>query len=95
MWQFVTIEAGQRKDLPTRASAAAGGAVTRLRNVGLVTHGLTHRRYEFAVYHGAVDRSVDGTNGSPRAWVTLGELDRFPLPRPHLKVAAMIAEANR
>jgi A/G-specific adenine glycosylase len=55
MWQFVTIEApscsngsngGRRsslaKGLPVRA--------TIRRNLGTVTHGLTHRRYEFDVY---------------------------------------------
>jgi hypothetical protein len=30
---------------------------------------------------------------APRAWVTLSDLDRYPLPRPHLKVAAMLREA--
>lgn len=80
MWQFITVEAGKARE----------HSLQRGKAIGKVTHGLTHRRYEFRVFHGEI---LNETNGSPRKWVTLKELDRYPLPRPHLKIAAMLQTA--
>ena len=97
MWQFVTVDA---------ADGGAGALLGRLplrvsapRKLGLVTHGLTHRRYEFDVY--ACDAAGDEPAGEaeaatssppppPRRWSTLDGLAAFPLPRPHVKIAGML-----
>jgi len=93
MWQFLTVEAptggaasmkSLAKRLPVRSS--------RLRKLGTVTHGLTHRRYEFDVYacehEGAA--TPENIGPPPRRWSTLDGLAEYPLPRPHLKVAEML-----
>jgi A/G-specific adenine glycosylase len=83
MWQFITVESGK-----SRQHALKSG-----RRIGTVTHALTHRRYEFRVFHGELlEKSGTAANGTPRAWVTLKQLDRYPLSRPHLKIAEMLRE---
>jgi A/G-specific adenine glycosylase len=89
MWQFVTLDAEVK---PTRASLRRALAV-QVKSptlLGQITHGLTHRRYEFDVF--ACDVSRDGHDPSPRRWVTLEELEAYPLPRPHVKIATMLRE---
>jgi A/G-specific adenine glycosylase len=81
MWQFVTIDASAK-------AARIRMKLTRPKRIGEVRHTLTHRRYEFDVY--AADVTCDGVDPSPRVWVTLKQLDRYPLPRPHLKVVEML-----
>ena len=82
MWQFVTVE---------RSRSIPAGA----RCLGGVTHALTHRRYHFRVL--ACDSVSDiAPNGHvTRVWVTLADLDHYPLPRPHLQVAAMLRAKDR
>ena len=89
MWQFPTVPAGAKREKGhTRSS--------RPQKLGTVSHGLTHRRYRFDVY--VCDVSADGDEpckSDPettpaRRWVRLSELDRFPLPRPHLVIAQML-----
>ena len=83
LWQFMTT--------PPRSSPPLGSmTLTRPRRIGQLHHTLTHRRYHFAVYHADVTR--DGHDPSPRVWVSLAQLDRYPLPRPHLKIAEMLRE---
>lgn len=106
MWQFVTVAAPEGMTLPTpEGKALLKGAVrdwvsmdvSAARSVGLVTHALTHRRYEFHVYAAVGGaRPWDGGSaaGKTRAWVTLADLDRYPLPRPHLKIAALLRDLN-
>lgn len=96
MWQFVTVEASDENGstplarLPVRVSSP-------LRKLGVVTHGLTHRRYEFDVYAcDAAEGELDGGNAAdsatpPRRWSTLAGLSDYPLPRPHVKIADMLA----
>jgi A/G-specific adenine glycosylase len=77
MWQFVTIE---------RNGSAPPGS----KKLGIVTHGLTHRRYHYRVFACPSETQVE-INGTPsRKWVTLDELDAYPLPRPHVKIATML-----
>jgi adenine-specific DNA glycosylase len=91
LWQFITIESGK----------ATRHALVRGRPIGTVTHGLSHRRYEFRIFLGQILNSgvrspqapsqVPPQNPPPaRAWVTLAQLDRYPLSRPHLKIAQML-----
>lgn len=97
MWQFVTVDAEgvrpPRQRLPVR--------VTAPRKLGVVTHALTHRRYEFNVYACDVagdGKSDDRAEAPARRWCALADLSEYPLPRPHLKVAEMLwgmSGANR
>jgi A/G-specific adenine glycosylase len=79
MWQFLTIDSAEELSLSVKDTRA----------LGTVTHGLTHRRYEFEV----VTCRTDGkSNGATRKWVTLEQIDEFPLPRPHVKIVQMLRE---
>jgi A/G-specific adenine glycosylase len=80
MWQFVTVQTPARSRPGKRT----------LRRLGTVTHALSHRRYEFRVFYGELAAENLPSNGMERAWVTLEELDRYPLPRPHVKITAML-----
>jgi len=63
--------------------------ISRPRPLGEVTHGLTHRRYRFEVFTCAASAKKTADDGS-RKWVTLKELDDYPLPRPHLKIVELL-----
>jgi A/G-specific adenine glycosylase len=89
MWQFPTV--------PARARQVKGRLrSSRPRKLGTVSHGLTHRRYRFDVYvcdaRADDDESHESAHASApaRRWVRLSELDRYPLPRPHLVIAQML-----
>ena len=90
MWQFVTVvpedgEAAEslRAKLPVFARD--------LRKIGIVTHGLTHRRYHFDVFTCEASQNVEPTDEPrPRRWTTLEGLSQYPLPRPHVKIAGML-----
>jgi A/G-specific adenine glycosylase len=94
MWQFITIEpaAGRREGLDRSTLDRLPVPVSPPRVLGAIRHALTHRRYEFSVY--ACRAAEDGPDGPlsdrPRRWVALSELSRYPLPRPHLKIAQML-----
>jgi adenine-specific DNA glycosylase len=90
MWQFVTVEASAKRPTPAILRRAIELKSTGLKHAGSVKHALTHRRYHFDVY---CCESSDGKSlksERPRAWVRLCELDQYPLPRPHLKIAEML-----
>jgi A/G-specific adenine glycosylase len=88
MWQFITVDAAAELDhgLPK--------VMKECRRLGAVSHGLTHRRYEFEVYVARVGRQTSGDQPN-RRWVTMGELEAYPLPRPHLKVVQMLRDMDR
>ena len=100
MWQFVTVapepETEPEYDTttppdPERFTPALPLRVRRVRYLGAVTHGLTHRRYHFDVFAcAAVGRLTLDPSPRPRAWTTLDGLSRYPLPRPHLKMADLL-----
>jgi A/G-specific adenine glycosylase len=105
MWQFITIEpapGGGGGDLKLHRSTLDDHLplpVSRPRPLGLVRHALTHRRYEFSVYAcraaaEAGDEPHCRLSDRPRRWVALSELSRYPLPRPHLKIAQMLHAQN-
>lgn len=81
LWQFITREADSHSD-------SAG-----LTLLGHVRHALTHRRYTFDVYQTAnatPPPSPAAGEDKPTAWVTLTELDAYPLSRPHLIIRDML-----
>ena len=96
MWQFMTVAPEPEQDTPTpqdpdRFTPGLPLRVRRLRYLGAVAHGLTHRRYHFDVFAcAAVGRGTIEPSPKPRTWTTLEGLSRYPLPRPHLKIADML-----
>ena len=88
MWQFLTIDpnANGAAELPV--------SISRPRRLGLVTHTLTHRRYEFEVFRARAKQKADLPSAPPRRWATLEALDRYPLPAPHLRIRDLLRPAN-
>jgi A/G-specific adenine glycosylase len=84
MWQFVTREADGADDPPLPV------LVRDRRRLGTITHGLTHRRYEFEVFQAEAARKTKLSSNPPQRWVTFKELDRYPLPRPHLRIVQLL-----
>ena len=90
MWQFLTRPAEEsgvtaktiRSLFSIRSSAPA--------HLGNVQHGLTHRRYDFSVYVAETRDGASPSIGTPHAWITLDRLHEYPLPRPHLRIAAQL-----
>ena len=79
MWQFVTVERSRR-------------AAATSKRIGVVTHALTHRRYHFRVFLQGTTPAPTNPGDRPRCWVTLDDLDAYPLPRPHVKVAQLLRQ---
>ena len=84
MWQFVTIETEKSSPsvdlLQSRFSLRTTDPVL----LGKVEHSLTHRRYRFDVFTCEAVGRVKGD------WLTAVELDQRPMPRPHVKILAML-----
>ena len=77
MWQFVTL------DRPIKVNGS-----TRL---GRINHSLTHRQYQFDVYRCPERSEIAPADDRPRRWVALSELSEYPLPKPHVRIAQMLA----
>jgi A/G-specific adenine glycosylase len=96
LWQFVTVQAPDGDAGPDPGALPVPVGIPA--RIGLVTQALTHRRYHFSVYRcdalpGVKTRALHNkaSNGEMvRAWVTLQDLNEYPLPRPHLKVAELL-----
>ena len=91
MWQFITFE--EKTASAATLKARTHLEISSLRRLGSINHNLTHRRYEFAVFVCAAKnvRSAPKTN-STRKWLTLEDLERFPVPRPHLRIVELLRE---
>jgi A/G-specific adenine glycosylase len=92
MWQFVTVPAKGNSPPSASVLRQLPIPVSPPRLLGRITHGLTHRRYEFDVY--ACEARDAENAGEGRRWVTLAELAAYPLPRPHVKVTAMLPDID-
>lgn len=89
MWQFVTVASADERSADSHLSHI-GVRVRDLRRLGEVKHALTHRRYTFEVYHGRARSSrITDRNGDSPVWMTMDQIDRVPVPRPHTKIAAL------
>ena len=84
MWQFFTASRGDG------AAVVMPVEITDVRPLGSVTHGLTHRRYEFEVYACEAPGTNEPSHPPARAWTTLDGLSQYPLPRPHLKIMELL-----
>jgi len=86
LWQFPTIE----NDRPATAAALSrkiGLPIENLKGLGQIRHALTHRRYIFDVFTATTRAASRKSNWQ---WADLKGLDRFPMSRPQLRIAAMI-----
>jgi A/G-specific adenine glycosylase len=92
LWQFVTITAGPGSPTPAAVRQKTALPVSKLRYLGSIRHHLTHRRYEFEVFLCAAGpgRIRPAANHPRRVWITLDQLSDYPLPKPHLRIAAML-----
>jgi A/G-specific adenine glycosylase len=91
MWQFITLAA---PDTKTRESCEKLPVSVRRRvHIGSISHALTHRRYEFEVFIAPASACQTKPGNSSRKWVTLSELEQFPLPRPHVRIAQMLRDS--
>jgi A/G-specific adenine glycosylase len=88
MWQFKTTvsAAGVRALSAKRAEEAFGLSVLKPVRVGLVTHGLTHRRYEFNAYAAG----LIGARAAGQVWMTLEGLDAYPMSKPQLAIRKLL-----
>ena len=100
MWQFVTVappDDGAPAHSPRRLSESLRAGlpvrINRPEHAGVVTHALTHRRYHFDVFVcGARHHDEPPAPPPPRVWTTLEGLSQYPLPRPHVTIAEMLAK---
>ena len=89
MWQFKTVEANGAI-CAKKVRECVGLATSEPRRICVVRHALTHRRYRFDTYHAEVlDRAGDP---GKRTWVSLEKLSEYPLPKPHLEIARILAD---
>lgn len=92
MWQFVTLEPTGRSPVMEVVVTRIGTHISPLTKIGSVSHALTHRRYTFTIYRcRAFDQE---TTTPPRRWVTLEELDQYPMSKPQLHVARLLASSR-
>jgi A/G-specific adenine glycosylase len=83
MWQFITRPADRAEPLPIKVSSPTP--------IGSVSHALTHRRYQFEVFACETGRKTSRSTPDAMRWVTLAELEQYPLPHPHVLIADMLS----
>ncbi|HET6249323.1 MAG TPA: A/G-specific adenine glycosylase [Tepidisphaeraceae bacterium] len=84
MWQFVTLAC----EPPTSENAVRLPVETSPPQPLLrISHTLTHRRYRFEVFTCDAVNDYSPVDVNPRRWMTLRNLHKFPLPKPHVKIA--------
>lgn len=93
LWQFVTIEAAKSSPSAKSVAGKLPVGILALKRIGVVTHALTHRRYQFDVFVCDAVGDAPMISDRPRHWVAADMLGNYPLPRPHLKIVAMLGEA--
>lgn len=86
LWQFVTRQQpidGARVEPPVPTG--------RWRKLGEVRHQLTHRSYVFDVRAAAATGDDAPEIAAPHTWSRLDQLDAYPMSKPQLMIAAMVA----
>jgi len=92
MWQFLTFEPTSHAPDDTHVQSLLPLKVKSIQPVGQISHALTHRRYRFTVFRATTRAMPDVTTPDRlRTWVDLTELDKHPLPRPHVLIAKLLA----
>jgi A/G-specific adenine glycosylase len=87
LWQFKTLESNGHPLTPDELHDRLGMVVSEPAPLGVVRHGLTHRRYEFAAFLS----ELRGPRTAGETWVTLDGLDAYPLSKPQLSIARLLA----
>jgi A/G-specific adenine glycosylase len=87
MWQFLTREATDAPVTAKTIRSLFSISSAKPEHLGNEQHTLTHRRYHFAVFFSETKDGESPALSNPYAWVKLDQLHRYPLPRPHLKIA--------
>jgi A/G-specific adenine glycosylase len=82
LWQFITLDCGSGPQL----QGEVGFTISKPRRLGVIRHALTHRRYEFTAYQAHLRESRQ----PGQIWVTLDELDTYPLSKPQLTIAKLL-----
>jgi A/G-specific adenine glycosylase len=98
MWQFLTLPAQAGKPTPAGLFAHCGVSVSQPHQIGLISHDLTHRRYEFSVFRceaAGGKRAKPAASGGSRAWSTLAGLSAYAMSRPHLRIADLLRQVPR
>jgi A/G-specific adenine glycosylase len=93
MWQFKTVartNSGNGQGMSaSKVRKWVGFRTSAPRELCIVTHSLTHRRYRFDTYIAEVlDRAPAQGH---EAWVALARLNDYPLPKPHLEIARILS----
>jgi adenine-specific DNA glycosylase len=88
MWQFATIEPENGPVSPALLKSRYSLRTTEPVKIGFVEHALTHRRYRFEVFQ------CENLGKRVGEWATLEELEKRPMPRPHLRIREMIEQSR-
>ena len=91
MWQFITLAAPDCK--AGKSCEKLPVSVRQRVHLGSISHALTHRRYQFEVFLATASARRNKPGKSSGKWVTLSELEQFPLPRPHVRIAQMLRDS--
>src|SRR5205085_4070048 len=62
MWQFITLKSPRDKRV---------GGLKQTARLGVITHALSHRRYEFRVFRAEARIGQDVQRSNPTRWVTM------------------------
>jgi len=95
LWQFPTAPM-KPNESPESVAKSIGLQITNAISLGQISHALTHRKYEFQIIQATLKNRIEiypKNSSSNRRWIRPDELSEFPLPRPHLKIAAILKEA--
>jgi A/G-specific adenine glycosylase len=89
MWQFKTVKRSHDDVSAGKVRKWVGFRTSAPRELCVVRHALTHRRYRFDTYIAEV---LDGAPArGHEAWVALADLGEYPLPKPHLEIARALS----
>jgi len=92
MWQFLTVPTDTAMPRE-RAGEQLAFRVAGLRFLGAVSHGLTHRRYEFEAFAGQLAHPRSALPlGPAQRWASLEQLDELAMSRPQLTIARLLRD---
>ncbi|WP_428937683.1 A/G-specific adenine glycosylase [Fontivita pretiosa] len=102
LWQFITLDADKHEGIVSARllRSALQFRVTPPAHLTSIDHDLTHRRYRFEVFvcdlldgHEAQDhRNLKRRSQRPCRWIRLKDLEHYPLPRPHVRIAELLRQ---
>jgi A/G-specific adenine glycosylase len=91
LWQFPTIEANNGNPTPATIAHQIGIPIRNLHPIGELRHALTHRKYIFKAFTAKASGNETFKPTPTRRWITLDEIDDYPLSRPQIKIADMLS----